>query len=107
MASWRGASSRHWASRRVRSDAGPRGRLHRIHRGVYAVGHPVLTVDGRRMAAVLAAGPGAVLSHASAAALWEIRPQRGSHAHRRHVRSAGGRAKRRGPRLHRAPTLVR
>ena len=49
------------------------GRLHRIHRGVYAVGHPVLTVDGRRMAAVLAAGPGAVLSHRSAAALWDLR----------------------------------
>ena len=50
------------------------GRLHRVHRGVYAVGHPVLTVNGRRMAAVLAAGPSAALSHASAAALWEIRP---------------------------------
>jgi predicted transcriptional regulator of viral defense system len=46
-----------------------RGRLHRLHRGVYAVGHPVLTARGRWMAAVLACGPGAVLSHLSAAAL--------------------------------------
>src|SRR3954470_8884017 len=39
------------------------GRLHRIHRGVYAVGHPLLTREGRFMAAVLACGAGAVLSH--------------------------------------------
>jgi very-short-patch-repair endonuclease len=49
------------------------GRLHRVHRGVYAVGHRVLGVRGRYMAAVLAGGPGAALSHASAAALWELR----------------------------------
>ena len=45
------------------------GRLHRVHRGVYAVGHPLLSARGRYMAAVLACGPGAALSHASAAAL--------------------------------------
>jgi very-short-patch-repair endonuclease len=50
------------------------GRLHRIHRGVYAVGHRALTDEGRWLAAVLACGPGAVLSHRSAAALWGIRP---------------------------------
>ena len=49
------------------------GRLHRIHAGVYAVGHRVLTTRGRWMAAVLFTGPGAVLSHRSAAALWGIR----------------------------------
>src|SRR5262249_48115820 len=49
------------------------GRLHRIHLGVYAVGHPVLGPDGRRMAAVLACGTGAALSHASAGALWGLR----------------------------------
>jgi very-short-patch-repair endonuclease len=49
------------------------GELHVWYRGVYAVGHRVLTREGRWMAAVLAAGPGAVLSHRSAAALWEIR----------------------------------
>ena len=49
------------------------GRLHRVHVGVYAVGHSVLGPDGRRMAAVLACGPGAALSHASAGALWGLR----------------------------------
>lgn len=48
------------------------GRLHRIHRGVYAVGHAALTREGRWMAAVLAVGEGAVLSHLSAALLWGI-----------------------------------
>jgi very-short-patch-repair endonuclease len=51
------------------------GRLHRVHQGVYAVGHPVLGRSGRWMAAVLACGPDAALSHASAAALWAL--QRG------------------------------
>jgi hypothetical protein len=47
------------------------GRLHRI---VYAVGHGRLTGEGHWMAAVLAYGPSAVLSHRSAAALWGLRP---------------------------------
>jgi hypothetical protein len=51
-----------------------RGRLHAVHRGVYAVGHSVLTDEGRYMAAVLAGGPGAVLSHSAAAAHWGMRP---------------------------------
>lgn len=69
-----------------------RGRLHRANRGVYAVGRPTLTVNGRRMAAVLACGgdrdldgvvnlradrqadPPVVLSHDSAAALLGIGP---------------------------------
>lgn len=50
------------------------GRLHRKHRGVYAVGHGKLTPNGHRMAAVLAYGPDAVLSHRSAAAQWGIGP---------------------------------
>jgi len=51
------------------------GRLHRLHRGVYAVGHRGLSWRGRWLAAVLAAGDGAVLSHVSAAALWQfLRP---------------------------------
>lgn len=49
------------------------GRLHRLHNGVYAVGRPELDQLGVWMAAVLACGRGAVLSHSSAAALWEIR----------------------------------
>jgi hypothetical protein len=48
------------------------GRLHRLHIGVYAVGHRRLSRNGRWMAAVLACGPDAMLSHRSAAALWGI-----------------------------------
>jgi predicted transcriptional regulator of viral defense system len=48
------------------------GRLHRLRRGVYAVGHPAVGRRGQWLAAVLACGPGARLSHASAAALQEI-----------------------------------
>ena len=43
-----------------------------VHRGRLAVGHPVLPRNGRLMAAVLACGEGAVLSHRSAAELWGI-----------------------------------
>lgn len=51
------------------------GRLHRVHRAVYSlVPPPLLTVKGRYMAAVLACGPGAVLSHRSAADLHGLRP---------------------------------
>jgi hypothetical protein len=50
------------------------GRLHRVHQGVYAVGHMRLTQRGRWMAAVLAGGPNAVLSHRSAAALHGLLP---------------------------------
>jgi very-short-patch-repair endonuclease len=49
------------------------GRLHRLHAGVYLVGHRLIQREGRWMAAVLASGPDAVLSHRSAAALWRIR----------------------------------
>jgi very-short-patch-repair endonuclease len=44
--------------------------LHVIHRGVYAVGHRVMSIHARWMAAVLAGGSGAALSHRAAAALW-------------------------------------
>jgi Protein of unknown function (DUF559) len=53
--------------RRVR-----RGRLHGLHRGVFAVGHANVSLEGRWLAAVKACGAGAVLSHFSAAALWEM-----------------------------------
>ncbi len=46
--------------------------MHPVHRGVYAVGRPELTRHGRWMAAVLACGPGAVLSHLSGGALLGI-----------------------------------
>jgi hypothetical protein len=59
-----------WAvKRRVES-----GRLHRLQRGVYAVGHAAVSQHGRWLAAVLACGDGALLSHRSAAALWGLRP---------------------------------
>src|SRR5690348_7051686 len=45
------------------------GRLHPLHRGVYVVGRPHVTDHGRWMAAILACGADAVLSHSSAAAL--------------------------------------
>jgi very-short-patch-repair endonuclease len=61
--------SKHWIDHRIAV-----GRLHPLHRGVYAVGRPHVTPYGRWMAAVLACGPEAVLSHDSAAALWGIRP---------------------------------
>jgi hypothetical protein len=48
------------------------GRLHRLHPGIYALGHDAITNRGRWMAAVLASGDGAVLSHQSATALWGI-----------------------------------
>lgn len=51
-----------------------KGWLHHLHRGVYAVGHTRLTARGRWLAAVLACGPDALLSHRAAAALWDVRP---------------------------------
>jgi very-short-patch-repair endonuclease len=53
-----------------------RGRLHPVRRGVYAVGRRDLGREGRWMAAVLSCGPSAVLSHGSAAALWQIGAER-------------------------------
>lgn len=48
------------------------GRLHRVHRGVYAVGYIAPSDESRWMAAVLACGRKAALSHTSAAKLWGI-----------------------------------
>ena len=50
------------------------GRLHRVHEGVYAVGHRKLTSRGHLMAAVLAGGPEALLSHRSNADLRSLMP---------------------------------
>lgn len=52
-----------------------RGELHRLYRGVYAVGHTRISPHGRCLAAVLACGPNALLSHTSAAWLWGISTQ--------------------------------
>ena len=48
------------------------GRLHRVHRGVYAVGHGALSKEGKCLAAVLSCGDDALLSHRSAAWLWGL-----------------------------------
>jgi hypothetical protein len=50
------------------------GRLHRIHHGVYAVGYTDLSLHGECLAAVLAVGPGALLSYHSAGWLWGLWP---------------------------------
>jgi Protein of unknown function (DUF559)/Transcriptional regulator, AbiEi antitoxin/AbiEi antitoxin C-terminal domain len=55
------------ASRRAQGNS-----LHRVHRGVYAVGHRAIGRVGVLQAALLACGEGAVLSHGTAAALWGI-----------------------------------
>jgi hypothetical protein len=62
--------------KRIRS-----GRLHRVHAGVYSVGHQLLSRHGHWMAAVLASGPEALLSHQTAAALWGIRGYSGGVIH--------------------------
>jgi hypothetical protein len=59
-------------SRNAVSRAAKTGRLHLLHRGVYAVGHTRISVHGKCLAAVLACGRGALLSHYSAGWLWGI-----------------------------------
>ena len=83
--------------RRVRD-----GRLHRVHRGVYAAGHSELTTHGRFMAAVLSGGSGAALSHEAAAVLWGLRKPRGPRIDVTVPRSAG-RRRRRLIVIHRSP----
>jgi very-short-patch-repair endonuclease len=75
------------------------GRLHRLFRGVYAVGHTDLSREGKWLAAVLACGKGAVLSHDSAAHLWSLSPKSPPFSHVT-VPSRNGRRKREGIRLH-------
>jgi predicted transcriptional regulator of viral defense system len=64
-------------SRRAREHRIEVGRLHPIHRGVYAVGHRNLPQDARFIAAVAAIGADAALSNAAAAALFELMRHRG------------------------------
>jgi very-short-patch-repair endonuclease len=59
-------------SRAARARAVEAGRLHRLHRGVFAVGHAAVTHQGASLAAVLACGPDALLSHGSAGWLWGL-----------------------------------
>lgn len=111
------------------------GRLHRIHQGVYAVGHRPTAVQSAWMAAVIACGSaarearddladegikridgsaatiavldywGAALSHRSAAELWRLLPGRGGPVDVS-IRGDRGRARRRGIRLHRSQLLL-
>lgn len=92
-------------------------RLHRVHRGVYAVGHTRLSAEGRWLAAVLAVGRGhdmggvvlerwgAAVSHRSAASLWEMLPV---HPGPCDVMVPGnsGRARRDGIHVHRSRSLA-
>lgn len=80
------------------------GRLLRVHRGVYAVGLAPPTPSGRQLAAVLACGDGAVLSHTSAAAAWGLRAPQGGVVHLT-VPPGNGSASRRGIRVHRGRRL--
>lgn len=98
----RAGITRSGITRRIRA-----GRLHRLHRGIYAVGHANLTREGRWLAAVLACGEGAVLSHASAGALWKISPPTSPSSVDVTVPGSNGREKRPGIVVHRSGTLTR
>jgi very-short-patch-repair endonuclease len=111
--------SRSGIARRVRD-----GHLHRLYRGVYAVGHVAPSPPRRWMAAVLAhqgdrsrlglerhGGSilgqwGVALSHLSAAQLWRLLPLRDGWPVDISVPGDGGRARREGIRLHRSLTLL-
>jgi very-short-patch-repair endonuclease len=79
------------------------GRLHLLHRGVYAVGHANPPLEGRWLAAVKACGNGAWLSHFSAAALWGFIPW--DERYPEVVLARLGTRSHRGIRIHRTATL--
>lgn len=78
------------------------GRLVPLHRGVFALGHRRIGLRGEWMAAVLACGARAVLSHGSAAHLWDLR---GSRAPIEVTRPAGPRYRPRGVLVHQSRSL--
>lgn len=80
------------------------GRLHRIHRGVYAVGHTALGDEGRWMAGVLATGARAILGHRSSAELWRMLAPAGGPVHVV-IPWTGGRTKRPGLVIHYTTSL--
>lgn len=80
------------------------GRLHRLHHGVYAVGHTNLSLEGRCLAAVLASGPNALLSHYSAGWLLGLISTRPVPVH---VTTPVPRKRRDGIRIHRSETLMK
>lgn len=81
------------------------GRLIRRHPDVYLVGHEVLTREGRWMAAVLACGDGALLSHVDAGAHLGLVPARGARIHVIRPSTAGRAPDPRRIHLHRFGTL--
>jgi very-short-patch-repair endonuclease len=80
-------------------------RLISLYPGVYAVGHTVLTREGRWRAAVRACGARAVLSHGDAAAHWGLMPVRGKVIHVTTPSRSGRDPDRSRVRLHRVGTL--
>jgi len=81
------------------------GRLHRLHRGAYAVGHPNPPWQGRLLAAAKACGPAAVLSHSSAATLWGLLDF-DEHRYPEVTVLNGGGGHHPGIRVHRTSTLI-
>lgn len=79
------------------------GRLHRLYRGVFAVGHTDLSLHGHCLAAVLACGPGALLSHYSASWLWGLASTSPVPVHVTTPRQRAGRLP---IRIHRSRTLA-
>lgn len=79
------------------------GRLHRLHHGVYAVGHTSLSLQGHCLAAVLASGPRALLSHYSAGWLLGLIATRPVPVH---VTTPVPRKRRVSVRIHRSGTLT-
>ena len=80
------------------------GRLHPVHRAVFAVGHPAVSDHGRWMAAVMACGEAAALSHRPAAELMRLLPATSTIIDVT-VPASSGRKKRQGLRIHRCPSL--
>jgi len=80
-----------------------RHRLHRLYQGVYAVGHTALVPLAREMAAVLACGEGAAISHRSAATVWRMPPPAEGPIDVTVARSGRSRS---GLRIHRSRTLT-
>ena len=81
------------------------GRLHRVHRGVYLVGHTVAPEKAMEMAAVLACGDFALISHRNAAALWRMVAARPGDLIDVTITS-GGHRERPGIRVHRSTTIA-
>ncbi len=81
------------------------GRLHPLHWGIYAVGHRKLALKGYWLAAVLACGPDALLSHRFALAVWEVQAAESGQVDVI-VPGHGGRRGPSGVRVHGARTLL-